>query len=77
MLTDPSMLMVIDTVSTFSFYNARFYGPVTEASEKKIAIFASDRGLSILTKGRILSMDGTFHTSPRPFVQLYAIQVRS
>jgi len=53
----------------------RFYGPVEEGELETMAIFASDTGLEILGKAKILAMDGTFLTSPRPFTQLFVIQV--
>ena len=39
----------------------RFFGPIQEGEEKKMMIFATDRGLSILKNSTIIGMDGTFY----------------
>jgi len=43
--------------------------------EEMIAIFASDRSLQLLSTANILAVDGTFFTCPKPFLQLFVLQV--
>ena len=38
-------------------------------------IFASERGISLLKNSKILGADGTFYSSPKPFLQLFVLQV--
>lgn len=40
-----------------------------------MAIFASDEGLELLANAKELAMDGTFDSSPKPFKQIFVIQV--
>lgn len=40
-----------------------------------MAIFASDGGLELLANAKELAMDGTFDSSPKPFKQIFVIQV--
>jgi len=53
----------------------RYFGPPRDGSNKKMAVFASDRGLEILSRTNCVALDGTFKTSPPPFLQLFVIQV--
>jgi hypothetical protein len=41
----------------------RYYGAIDENSEKKIVIFASDRGLIDLRKAHTVAVDCTFKVS--------------
>lgn len=54
----------------------RFFGPVQEGSEEMMAVFASDRSLELLKTAKIVAADGTFATMPKPFLQLFVLQVK-
>ncbi|MBM3938788.1 MAG: transposase [Sphingomonadales bacterium] len=38
-----------------------------------MAIFASDYGISVLEKARVIYVDGTFSKAPAPFCQLFVV----
>ena len=47
-------------------------GPVSPGSEKLLAVFATDRGLNALKSARVVFVDGTHDTAPKPFCQIFA-----
>ena len=44
-------------------------------SKKQVLIVASERGISLLKNSKILGANGTFYSSPKPFLQLFVLQV--
>ena len=41
--------------------------------DKPVLIFASDAGIEVLQRAKVISVDGTFSSSPPPFLQLFII----
>jgi len=47
----------------------------TGPTANRIIVFASDEGLTALSRSTMVFMDGTFSMAPRPFNQLYVLRV--
>ena len=47
---------------------------VEDGDDKKIIIFATDDNMKLLAEAETLLVDGTFHTCPEIFYQIFTVQ---